>query len=587
MELHVSEGEVVKVYHLNAGDGGNLSGYFQNSYNNSLATSEPRNTMLYEITKLGFRALSLDHLSTNPQSALVGASQIDLTNLMLNSVNLSGNAKVSAVKSLPDVSKTGTSTGVVTVKEALSNGTEAKWDYTVNFNVEKQIDVVAKNQKIPYGDTEDNYDPKTFVEVRDAKGDLTNDFDATFTSFPVGPFDDTQSYIATVKVTPLNSTTSESYNIQVPIKYVFDDALNLLGENNRRIATFSLVKSASGPNVHLLKATYDGANNALINASFGSNIYYKLGYATGLDSSMSTSLKTGLLSNNIEFKGEQAISDLGAAKLSSLRNGDYIHVYHAEADSKLEFYKDGNKEISVVTGVNDRYYEVTTDGFCPLMVNTLKTPSTIKIKQFSDQKTVLEAVAKAMNISQYSGLSISAFATSQTIDSSKVGSQTVSVRVDEQKNSGTGKFTWDYPINFEIEKFDNTDASSPEPPKSDMWINVTVPTSMEFHSTDGSGHTEIDGSGTITNNSGRPLKVEVSQFSSNSLAGVKTLELNGKSLFNLSTPALIGTIDSTPNFDILPLNITGTVDSSLQKQEKSSNTLELKFTALKADESPY
>ena len=164
-ELGVSPGDVIKINHK---EGGHL---LQNYVNNVSEGNSPSKEMVYEVTTNGFKTLALNRLTPVNSVVLQGTSQADLDKKLSNYLPVSGNVKLVGFKTYPDVSKRGSSNGVITVKETLSNGKIATWDYTVKFEVQRKLDTVtAKKQVLKYTDSQKEHDPKKFVEVKDEIG---------------------------------------------------------------------------------------------------------------------------------------------------------------------------------------------------------------------------------------------------------------------------------------------------------------------------------------------------------------------------------------------------------------------------------
>ncbi len=156
----VSPGDVIKIDHAESGE------RFQNYVNNVSEGNSLAKEMVYEVTTKGFKALTLNHLMSVDSVILQGTSKTELDKNLSNYLPVSGDVKVVGFKTYPDVSKRGSTTGVITVKEMLSNGKSATWDYTVKFDVQRKFDsVTAKKQVLKFGNRQSDYDPKKFVEV--------------------------------------------------------------------------------------------------------------------------------------------------------------------------------------------------------------------------------------------------------------------------------------------------------------------------------------------------------------------------------------------------------------------------------------
>lgn len=89
--------------------------------------------MVYEVTTKGFKALTLNHLMSVDSVILQGTSKTELDKNLSNYLPVSGDVKIVGFKTYPDVSKRGSTTGVITAKEMLSNGKSATWDTPLNL----------------------------------------------------------------------------------------------------------------------------------------------------------------------------------------------------------------------------------------------------------------------------------------------------------------------------------------------------------------------------------------------------------------------------------------------------------------------
>lgn len=152
----------------------------------------------------------------------------------------------------------------------------------------------------------------------------------------------------------------------------------------------------------------------------------------------------------------------------------------------------------------------------------------------------------------------------------------------------------------------NTDPNSPETTDPDEWINVTLPTKAIFQSDAANKHdTLISPKHTIKNNSGRPVRVEVEDYTGD-IGSIASLDVNSGSnkislissntlvsaptgtLMTLDSPSpAAGSVFSGPTADF---TFTGTTDatwSALHKPENLNSTLTLNFVPLKADGTDY
>lgn len=109
------------------------------------------------------------------------------------------------------------------------------------------------------------------------------------------------------------------------------------------------------------------------------------------------------------------------------------------------------------------------------------------------------------------------------------GEQAFAAEGDTQTVDGSkGQTTADVITRGNLGEIDNTDPETPLPDGDDRWINVTLPTEVVFESKD-STTISSPNNYKITNNSGRPVKVDVSKYAISGGNGVPAMtELNIK-----------------------------------------------------------
>ncbi|GHU36322.1 hypothetical protein FACS1894193_08190 [Bacilli bacterium] len=588
--LGVSPGDVVKIQHK---EGGKL---LQNYVNNVSEGNSPAKEMLYEITTKGFKTLVLNRLTPITSPVLQGTSRADLDKNLSKYLPVTGKVKIVGFKTYPDVSKRGTATGVVTVKEDLSNGTSATWDYTVKFDVQKQFDsVTAKKQVLKYGNDKGDYDPKNFVEVKDASGKVTSDFNATFTSFP----NSLNGKEAVVEVTPKKDTLDEKYSVKVPVTYEFGNSINLEGRSDDRVATFSLNDAATK-----ITATYNAKNGKTSVHKDFSDLYYSFDYF-GQKRMASQPLNDAKSDYHFSAKGTDLLNTLDqfdGDRILGVSPGDVIKIYHRESGYRFQ-----NHVASVSQGAQSQkevYFEIAKDGYRELNLNKL-SPKTTKIK-WQATKTEMDKVAQQLvDTSAYPNLKLIGY--TQYPDTSKTGKQVGKIKVEETLVSGK-KVTYTYDIMLDVQPFDNTDPDSHEPKNPNMWLNIEVPLEMTFNSTETSKHQKIEGSvGKVKNHSGRPVQVAVKSFTDElggkaDMFGIDSLVLNGdaltmpldlknflatpQALIALESPAKDGQNVGLSGVSEVNLRISGTVMSTMKGQHHSTNKVELLFTPLDKDGKP-
>ena len=586
----VSPGDVIKIDHAESGE------RFQNYVNNVSEGNSLAKEMVYEVTTKGFKALTLNHLMSVDSVILQGTSKTELDKNLSNYLPVSGDVKIVGFKTYPDVSKRGSTTGVITVKEMLSNGKSATWDYTVKFDVQRKFDsVTAKKQVLKFGNRQSDYDPKKFVEVKDASGKVTNDYTATFVSFP----DSLNGKEATVEVIPKNDTLGEKYTIDVPVTYELGNSINLLGYNDDRVATFSLNDGATK-----VTATYNHAKGkTAIHRSF-SDTYYSFEHFWQ-KTITSGALNTQIPDYAFSAKGIELLSKLdrfGGYRSLDVSSGDVIKIKHKEPGRRFQNYM--NSVSQGATSRNEVYFEIARDGYRELNLNKLSS-KVVKVKWQATTVEMDEVLQQLVDISTYPNLKIVGY--TQYPDTSKTGKQAGKIKVEETLISGK-KASYTYDITLDVQPFDNTDPDSHDPKDPNMWLNVEVPLEMDFHSTENSKHQKIEGSvGKVKNHSGRPVQVTVKGFTNASggkadTLGIDSFVLKGdvlstpidlkhfsatpQHLIDLQSPAKSGQNVTLSGVSEVNLSISGTAVSNLKAQHHSTNKFELLFTPLDKDGNP-
>lgn len=162
----------------------------------------------------------------------------------------------------------------------------------------------------------------------------------------------------------------------------------------------------------------------------------------------------------------------------------------------------------------------------------------------------------------------------------------------------------------ELGREDNTDPGAEIPDGDDRWINVTLPTEVVFYSTNGSDEIKSSSNYEILNNSGRPVKVDLTSYrvantDPNERQSIKELNLANASGVSFSPVRLIengtekvttsqqlvrlanneGKIGSTndPSAKLTRFKFSGKVDADKLIADETTNidsSLNLKFTAL-------
>lgn len=123
-------------------------------------------------------------------------------------------------------------------------------------------------------------------------------------------------------------------------------------------------------------------------------------------------------------------------------------------------------------------------------------------------------------------------------------SQSLANQVIEGKDTNTGDITVRGNLG-DVNDVDPTDPEAPIPEEDDRWISVTLPTTTVFEANSAQEQIISPDNYTITNESGRPVKVEVTSYTINSSStGEKALEK-----LNIETTANSVTIYDNENIN--------------------------------------
>jgi hypothetical protein len=154
--------------------------------------------------------------------------------------------------------------------------------------------------------------------------------------------------------------------------------------------------------------------------------------------------------------------------------------------------------------------------------------------------------------------------------------------------------TADVLVNGIIGEFDNT-TIGPDPENMDEWVNVTLPTTALFYTTNDSDHVTITSPEySITNHSAVGVTVTVSDVNSaNLMDDVATLNINGISLFEAGIPnvtptelfSIVGTSESEDEADFVrTFEFAGTSSATDTTEQNPSFNLVLNFEANRAED---
>lgn len=162
----------------------------------------------------------------------------------------------------------------------------------------------------------------------------------------------------------------------------------------------------------------------------------------------------------------------------------------------------------------------------------------------------------------------------------------------------------------ELGKPDTTDPNVDIPDGDDRWINVTLPTEVVFYNTDGNDKITSSNNYEILNNSGRPVKVDLTSYrvvntDQNERQSIKALNLVNASGISFNPVKLIengtekvttsqelvrlanneGKIGNTedPSAKLTRFKFTGEVDTDKLVANQTTNidsSLNMKFTSL-------
>lgn len=140
-----------------------------------------------------------------------------------------------------------------------------------------------------------------------------------------------------------------------------------------------------------------------------------------------------------------------------------------------------------------------------------------------------------------------------------IGIGSISAYAESTQTISDGTNNADVTVNGTIGA-DNTDPNQPIPEGSDKWINVSLDTATIFYNTS-SDTSIVSPIYTITNNSGRPVKVKVNKFTktnTDSIEDIKDLNVNFKRQgtqsknvkTNLINSGALSSLDNAENLEL-------------------------------------
>ncbi|WP_366533440.1 hypothetical protein ACOJIU_18375 (plasmid) [Carnobacterium maltaromaticum] len=142
-----------------------------------------------------------------------------------------------------------------------------------------------------------------------------------------------------------------------------------------------------------------------------------------------------------------------------------------------------------------------------------------------------------------------------------------------------------------IGPFDNT-TPGPDPENTDMWINVTVPITVLFHSTENDMTVVESPIYQVTNNSARGVGVDVAPITNpTDIGSLDSLNINSIKLIidgsvtieKAQTLFILGDNAVIDGSNVGTFSFTGEVDSGLIVEENPGFDMMLKFTPMAAE----
>ncbi|MFV0559379.1 MAG: hypothetical protein ACK5NA_01495, partial [Enterococcus sp.] len=464
---------------------------------NPVDETQGKNAVYYEVTSSGYEALQFNQLTPRTQSVGLNASTSDLDAQLSNYVDTTEYPDIDAIKfvSYPDTSQEGESEGVIQIAEKLTSGKRVLYNYTVPFQVEK-LAATTKTLAVTLGSGTDNLAYSAFIDNVQLNG---RTYDPSEYTVKATQGVTTQSVGAkTIKLrVTLKEDTTKTVDVEATCNVRWGSTVALGGveypsspDEGRTVAAFTLLDGA------IVATQGNTEDNYQIHTALTGNKYYTFDWFD-LSSQDGLSMTDDLQGNrHLEAAGYEKKQDVLARWTKQpVTNGDIVRAYNSEAGARNWLYNNASQQLNETAGLNSVYYEVTASGYQPLHFNQL-VPTTKSLKFGMTNEQLDQEIANYLDFGELTSLKVEKFI--DYPDTSKLEDTTGKVQVSETLSTGK-KVYYEYTIPFTVD--------------SESTIDVSLPTTMLFGSTDVQEGQIVSPEYTLKNLGPVPLKVNVNKVS--------------------------------------------------------------------------
>ncbi|MGF1919480.1 hypothetical protein, partial [Enterococcus faecalis] len=331
-----------------------------------------KNNIYYEITKDGYRPLSVNQLTVKDGPEVpIYASHEYLDKHLGDYIDLTRhkNIRVSKWSQYPDTTSIGQKKGKLLVEETLESGKKVDYEYEVSASIDNSEVTVTEEKDALLGEVQStsyNYVVKSNTQLVSADR-------YTIEELNTGIWDTIGVQNKEVKVT-FKEDPTHPVTKTVPVTVNWGNSIIIRGMYDATRVAFPLLNGPNGPVI--VATSGENPDNAEVHSFVGpeKGYYYKLDW---FDLSNQTS--SFKLSDTIDGtkglkvygtdKRQDSMDKWGKSRTQSVHHGDVIRVYDYEPSRNMLY--ENNEEKNCTLGKNNIYYEITKDGYRPLSVNQL------------------------------------------------------------------------------------------------------------------------------------------------------------------------------------------------------------------------
>ncbi|WP_368024471.1 putative mucin/carbohydrate-binding domain-containing protein [Enterococcus sp. C57] len=426
-------GDVVEVFHTQPNRVGTLSSGNVQGFG-SVADSRDGNRGYLELTNSGYRQLTFNRATPRQATISTNTTNAQLDASLANYLDMSraAGSQIERFVTYPDRSRTGTSNGVIRVRQQLSTGNFVYKDYQVPFNVQDGIQADITHQNLLVGETFDIN--KSISNVR-YRGTTLNSNQYTL-DFQLGTvLDVAGTRDLSVKVT--HNTSGESTDFSVPITLRWGNTIMFRGVNDRAGGALAYV-----PSEQRLTMTRGSYETLAPTHPLFSHEYFNLSL---LRNSANRQNFTELpeyykFSSPGTWNAEQNKQNFGSR---TINYGDILKVHHEEAEERLRIFNN-EAEGALSHRDNIAYLELTPTGYRQVLIDRVAPKSGTISRRMTDGQ-LDQQVASYLDLSNAPNVEVVGF--TRYPDRSSLGQTTGTIQVQEKLSNGNYiQLTYDVPF---------------------------------------------------------------------------------------------------------------------------------------------